>query len=71
MAEESAREKTQWPELVGVDYSTAATTIETENSHVKAIKFLVGSPMYLNFDPRRVRVVCDTQDKVVEMPYVG
>ncbi|MBS2599929.1 hypothetical protein KFY57_27885 [Salmonella enterica subsp. enterica serovar Typhimurium] len=35
------------------------------------MKFLVGSPMYLNFDPRRVRVVCDTQDKVVEMPYVG
>ncbi|KAL0548172.1 hypothetical protein IC582_012618 [Cucumis melo] len=71
MAEESAQRKTQWPELVGVEFSTAAMIIENENPDVKAIKILAGSFRIMDFDTSRVWVDCNIEDRVVEMPSVG
>ncbi|KAA0049286.1 Protease inhibitor protein [Cucumis melo var. makuwa] len=71
MAEESAQRKTRWPELVFVEFSTAARIIEKENPDVKAIKILADSPRIENFDPSRVWVDCNVEDKVVKVPSVG
>uniref|UniRef100_A0A0A0L9Z4 Uncharacterized protein n=1 Tax=Cucumis sativus TaxID=3659 RepID=A0A0A0L9Z4_CUCSA len=71
MDEEFDTRKSIWPELVGVDFSAAARIIETENPNVKATKILIGSPVILNYDPTRVWVICNTEDKVVDIPRVG
>uniref|UniRef100_A0A9I9EBS5 Glu S.griseus protease inhibitor-like n=1 Tax=Cucumis melo TaxID=3656 RepID=A0A9I9EBS5_CUCME len=71
MAEECSQRKTQWPELVGEKFSTAARIIEKENPYVTAIKILVGSPRSLNFNDTRVWVDCDEEDVVVKVPIVG
>ncbi|GMP56132.1 hypothetical protein CsSME_00020720 [Camellia sinensis var. sinensis] len=63
--------KVSWPELLGADGETAAATIEKENSLVKAVILLKGSPITDDFVCTRVRVFVDKSGIVVLVPKAG
>ena len=63
--------KKEWPELVGIEYSIAARIIERENPHVKAQKIIAGSPRIMNYNPGRVWVDVNVENKCVLIPKAG
>ena len=63
--------KSQWPELVGKEGTTAEATIERENPLVDAIIVTEGSSVILNFDCKRVWVWVDDCGIVTRVPMIG
>ncbi|CAN6839505.1 unnamed protein product, partial [Brassica oleracea var. botrytis] len=65
--------KTSWPELVGTNGEYAASVIESQNSRVKAVVILDGSPVTADFRCDRfwVRVDKEVEGIVVKTPTVG
>ena len=54
-----------------VEYYEVADIIQKENPNVKPQKILAGSPMILNYDPSRVRVIVNIKDVCISPPKVG
>ncbi|KAF8086818.1 hypothetical protein N665_0611s0004 [Sinapis alba] len=65
--------KNSWPELVGTKGDYAASVIERENSRVKAVVILDGSPVTTDFRCDRVwvRVDKEVEGIVIKTPTVG
>ncbi|KAJ0237488.1 hypothetical protein HA466_0248750 [Hirschfeldia incana] len=65
--------KTSWPELVGIDGDYAVSVIERENTRVRAVVILSGSPVTGDFRCDRVwvRVDKEVDGIVVQTPTVG
>ncbi|WZZ53711.1 hypothetical protein YC2023_053818 [Brassica napus] len=65
--------KTSWLELVGTNGDYAASVIESQNSRVKAVVILDGSPVTADFRCDRVwvRVDKEVEGIVVKTPTVG
>ena len=61
--------KTEWPELVGQDAGEAKAVIEKDGFHVVLVK--LGSVMTMDYRENRVRVMHDTDNKVVKPPRIG
>ncbi|KAL3517665.1 hypothetical protein ACH5RR_020254 [Cinchona calisaya] len=60
-----------WPELVGANGFAAASIIEKENPHVRAIIVLQGTPGTSDFNCYRVRVVVNKGGIVIQTPFAG
>ncbi|KAJ9543573.1 hypothetical protein OSB04_023280 [Centaurea solstitialis] len=63
--------KDSWPELVGLKGEDAAKKIEQQNSHVKAIVLLDGTPTTRDFRCNRVWVWVDSHGIVLRPPKIG
>lgn len=64
-------DKTEWPELVGQDATTAQATLEKETS--KAIFTVpMGNMVTMDYRPERVRIFYDpATNKVAKAPRIG
>ncbi|KAL3517662.1 hypothetical protein ACH5RR_020251 [Cinchona calisaya] len=63
--------KTSWPELVGGKGFAAASIIELENRHVRAIVLEDGTPVTKDYRCDRVWVWVNKDRIVVRTPVVG
>ncbi|XP_010509102.1 PREDICTED: protease inhibitor HPI [Camelina sativa] len=63
--------KNSWPELLGTNGDYAASVIKGENSSLKVIVILVGSPVTADLRCDRVRVRVDKSRIVVKTPTAG
>ncbi|KAL3517666.1 hypothetical protein ACH5RR_020255 [Cinchona calisaya] len=63
--------KSSWPELVGANGFAAASIIEEENQHVRAIIVDYRAPATGDFRCDRVRVVVNKDAIVIRTPAVG
>ena len=63
--------KTSWPELVGSPYFRAGLIIWLERRDVTVIFFTVGDTPPPGFDPKRVVVFVDANQRVAFTPRIG
>ncbi|KAL3517663.1 hypothetical protein ACH5RR_020252 [Cinchona calisaya] len=63
--------KLSWPGLVGVNGFAAASIIEKENPHVRAIVMDCRAPWTADYNCHRVRVVVNKDGIVNQTPVAG
>ncbi|PSS15966.1 Glu S.griseus protease [Actinidia chinensis var. chinensis] len=63
--------KSEWPELLGTQGTTAEATIERENPLVDAIIVLEGTIVIPTFDCKRVWVWVNENGVVTRVPMIG
>jgi hypothetical protein len=62
---------TAWPELVGSPYFRAGLTIWFERRDVTVVFFVLGDTPPLGFDPQRVVIFVDADQRVAFTPTIG
>jgi hypothetical protein len=65
-------DKTSWPEVVGTDGATAARTIRGENPAIALVPVLPQDSMVtMDYNPTRVRIFVNDDQKVARTPQTG
>lgn len=63
--------KSEWPELLGKTYEEAEAAVRADNADVKIERVLEASPVTMDFNPERVRIICNCEGMVVMAPNIG
>ena len=64
-------QKSQWPELVGMDVDRAVEQIKLDNNNVNVIKVPSGSMVTMDYRMDRVRVYYNDSNIVEITPNIG
>lgn len=71
MQQQEQDPKSSWPEVVGKTFEEAEETIKNDNSELDVRRVPEGTPVTRDFNPERVLVYVDDENKVIKPPSVG
>ncbi|KAJ1260376.1 hypothetical protein BS78_10G227000 [Paspalum vaginatum] len=64
-------QKTSWPEVVGWVTLNADFKISSDRPDVSTAFYMIPTPLPTDYNPKRVIIVCDSRNVVVQTPVIG